>query len=734
MDSATAHRYIRMMRSLVCLIVTLLVTSASAQPFNCGTGPENDERLQRLERWAAGQEHSRLSKGRAAESQLAVRDSVVLLDADDLTAPFLRPFDLNNRSLVFTPLGGSRYSVENVPLVFEENRGLPVAFLGSPALWTPKFPIPFFGRTISRFYISQLNALYPDDPLPNATYRQYSDLELAAHREAVIAPLLMTSPSLASGSPLVHARETDDFVVITWTLTATIDYTVQATLFRDGRIRFSYRDVKNIYAGGVVLTPGSLGWRGERSLLADAADAEADVSSSAPAAVAPMADVTSVFLDRIGDSNLLELLVRVRAPIDRTQIPASQPLVFTVDFGERSLGQRFTLQIPNVGAEVYVRPDLGSAARSPAATVNGDTISISVLQDFLTLSSPVRINVTTGPTSATFDEAQLTAVLGGFGRGVRRDFSSPSPAEFEGAVVEAFTLPILNTGRVWTRLRGAYMLNPAEIDAVAIYQNFGTDIQFYAGAYATRGNSGDVGISPFISSVIPRSPTLLHMNRLAFGPNRTDRSASHVVMHELGHRWLLFIRIMENGMATTSLNPLSAHPAQYVDTRAAFSVYSGVDSSVMGGGTFTENANGTFTSSAYGAYGYSWLDLYLMGLAQPSEVEPWFYIANSSPELGGAYYPPANATVGGTRKDVNVQQVVDTMGIRKPMYPDAQKRFRVLFVLLTNPQRPATPEEVATITSYRRLLETNFQTATGGRGEVTTDFTPSTVPRRRAAR
>src|SRR5207244_1167251 len=127
----------------------------------------------------------------------------------------------------------------------------------------------------------------------------------------------------------------------------------------------------------------------------------------------------------------------------------------------------------------------------------------------------------------------------------------------------------------------------------------------------------------------------------------------------------------ENGIRTNVLNPKTAHPAQYVDTRAAFSVYTQSDASVMGGATFTDNQNGTFsTPPAAFAWSYSWLDLYLMGLAAPEEVPPFFYLTNSSPILGLEYNPPANQNYSATRKDVTLTNVVNAMGARKPAFPN----------------------------------------------------------------
>ena len=231
----------------------------------------------------------------------------------------------------------------------------------------------------------------------------------------------------------------------------------------------------------------------------------------------------------------------------------------------------------------------------------------------------------------------------------------------------------------------------------------------------------------------PRVPALMHMNTLGYGHNSTPPGASRVVLHEIGHRWLMFVSLLENGIRSRKLNPVSPHPAQYVDTRAAFKVFTDNDTSVMGGGWFTDNGDGTFSTAGYGPYGYSWLDLYLMGLADESEVPSMYTIDDSDPQLGGEYYAPANQTFRGRRNDFTVGQIIDATGVRKPAFPATQRNFRVVFVLVVDPDREPAAGDLERIEEYRQLLQRDFPVATGGRGDVVTALTPPPpAPRRRA--
>jgi len=267
---------------------------------------------------------------------------------------------------------------------------------------------------------------------------------------------------------------------------------------------------------------------------------------------------------------------------------------------------------------------------------------------------------------------------------------------------------------------------------VAIYQNFLTDLILYAGAYSTGGNSGATGVTDndSVGPSRPLAPGLMHMNAIGYGWNRSPQTSSFILMHELGHHWLFFPYLIENGERRQSINPDGMHPAQFVDFRAAFNVYTDHDVSVMGGGAFHDNRDGSFTSNEFSSYGYSWLDLYLMGLASPDEVPPFFYIADSSPRLGNSYFPPGTKTVRGRRIDVFMFQFLDAMPPRLPAYPDTPRKFHTVFVLLADPRRAVTNAEMAAMADYRRVLERDFAKATGGRAAVTTAYEPTPVHRR----
>ena len=688
--------------------------------------------------WSAARARQAAAKG-LTESAASLRGDVFVLPADDTNAPFRRPFDLEGRTLVFERQGTTGFAVRNLPLEAQETDGTRLVLQSTDephATVDLDFEFPFFGGSVKTIYVSGNNGIFLSEP-QRASIGQYGDADLAGQRQAVIAPLLTTHPSHLGPTPQVFVRQNGNSAVITWSAEGA--YRVRAALSASGEIRFSYEQVDRAVAGAAVLiTSGEEAWRSRSSSLARVADAEGDVSlppgTTASPAVAEMLDITDLEIERVAALDLFEVRIRTRRAIDSGALKDGEFLHYAVTIG----GQVVRFLAHADGRQRYLLPVWGWNWGSQAARIEGNDLILSFVREHIAALSAVPVRATSRLGSSGDATQTMTVSFPLSPDLVRTDFSQTTEAvRDDRPIAESFTAPVLSVYRVWEQIKQADpTLTDEQIDGVAIYQNFYTDLVTYAGAYSTGGNPRASGLSEGDSSSLtePRSPALMHMNAVGYGHNRTSPGASRVVLHELGHRWLLFTSLMENGERTRALNPVSAHPAQYVDTRAAFKVYTDSDTSVMGGAFFTDHFDGKFTTGGYGPYGYSWLDLYLMGLAGAEEVPPMFYVGDSAPSLGGEYYAPVNRTYSGTRRDFTIQQVIDGTGPRKPAYPGAQKHFRVVFVLLTDPRRDPTDEELASVEHYRQLLEADFRTATNRRGEVSTRVTSgASGPRRRAA-
>jgi hypothetical protein len=718
------------MRLLPAVAVLLSATALSGEPFTCGTSVENSRDVRAAGEFVQLRQALRAGKGTAPT---ALANNVFTIRADDTNAPYGRPFDLAGKTVELTPAGEDAFTARVRPVEWTADRGQPLNG-GATRSWNLSRPFTIFGRQVGTLYVTDRNSIHLDPPqLPGG--RQIGDWELTSFRQPVISPFFLTDTGRTWINPTIHVRETSDSLLVTWESPGRL--AVQAAILADGRIRFSY-NIMTLPSGGLIVTSGTEGWRNVRTPLVNAADAAGDVSGSIPQGLRRMLDIESVTINRLSDLDLAEVRIQLAEAPEFARIPANRSVAWQIVAGESAFSPAaarvvMTSSGPQLRATI---PVFGGTSSSPAASLEGRTLVVRLPDSFLEAAPRVTV-VSRSDNGGTADVvAAQTLTLPAPSRRMNADLSAADGTTLRMPVIEAFTLAVLVPTRIWDQLHADHALREDEVDAVAIYQNFHTDIRLYAGAYALSGNPGVSGISPGDEGTAgtPREPALLHMNHLDVW--REDLDASHVLLHELGHRWLYFVQIMENGRPEYSLNPASAHPAQFVHTPAAFNVHAPDDASAMGGSTFTDHQNGTFTSGSGTHNGYSWLDLYLMGLAAPEEVSPFFYIANSNPRLEDAYYAPAHTTVTGSRRNVTLQQVTGAVGPRLPAYPQTQRSFKVAFVLLTDGE-PA-PAQLERMQALRQLMARDFATATGGRASLTTDFgtpePPPSGPRRRSIR
>ncbi|HVG23618.1 MAG TPA: hypothetical protein VND45_05645, partial [Thermoanaerobaculia bacterium] len=513
-----------------------------------------------------------------------------------------------------------------------------------------------------------------------------------------------------------------DLVRVTWRSSgnAPFGYDVQAELRGDGSIAYSYRSVTGMRWGTPAILPGFDPETVSRKQLVAVDDSQNDVSTSLPAAAKAMLNIKRVEVQRLRDSDLYAIRIQLMEPIDQKRLGVSEVLSYQATIGEE------TAAVDVSGEKVTVASFTGASYErdGASAAIRGDVIEIYGVQrdPQQAIARSLRVLTVYRPTNRGVDTLTVGIPFSAAPKVLSTDLSQSSSSLVTLPIAETFTLGVFDPFAVWDVMRSSHAISDYDYDAVAMYQTFFTDMIFYAGAYATGGNPQVDGVAPYSPGYgrhVPRAPTLLHMNQLTYNYSAAEETASKVMLHEFGHRWLYFFSIREsNGQTGRYLNPVSAHPAGYVHTPSAFKVYGDNESSVMGGAYFTPQPDGTY--KAYVAnYGYSWTDLYLMGLAAPQEVAPWFYISGS--DLPLAYWPAQGQIATGERRDVELSQVTAVHGPRIPSVDLSQRRFRVLFVLVTDEAEP-TPQQMAKLNQWRAVMERNFATATGGRGRLETTF------------
>jgi hypothetical protein len=197
-----------------------------------------------------------------------------------------------------------------------------------------------------------------------------------------------------------------------------------------------------------------------------------------------------------------------------------------------------------------------------------------------------------------------------------------------------------------------------------------------------------------------------------------DVSLLDILAHEVGHRWLSYIKTSKDGnKSDVLLGRDKSHWSFFLDSQGSF---------LEGNRILTRGGNSFETGNPYQRY--SDLDLYLMGLKPAKEVRDSFYVEGPSnfqpdfpfsPESG----PEANVRFKGTPVPVNIDDLIAINGQRKPGAGGAQKTFNHLFVLISKSDQPATPAEIGYLEAVRSLWSEYFHNATGGAATMDTVLT-----------
>jgi hypothetical protein len=216
-----------------------------------------------------------------------------------------------------------------------------------------------------------------------------------------------------------------------------------------------------------------------------------------------------------------------------------------------------------------------------------------------------------------------------------------------------------------------------------------------------------------------------------------NNTSLSLMAHEFAHRFGAFPRFWDSqlvppGPSYDLLGRGHAHWCFFHDTRSAFAFAATAPPgmSVLEGNLWDLNmVNGDYRTAGV-TDGYSPLDLYLMGLMEPEEVPPFFYLKDPQATDGGEYAScitspvstghQGSRTFAGTLREVTIEDVIAVEGPRVPGVADSQKNFRQTLVLVTRNGRFPSPAEVAKIDALRVAWEDYFSAATGGRASVDT--------------
>ena len=187
--------------------------------------------------------------------------------------------------------------------------------------------------------------------------------------------------------------------------------------------------------------------------------------------------------------------------------------------------------------------------------------------------------------------------------------------------------------------------------------------------------------------------------------------------HEMGHRWAAFVSAKVNG-ETIQLGP--THWARGLQAPVAFPYQRPTEASAMGGGAWQDNLDGTFTQLDDDYYvpatGWSYLDLYLMGLAAPAEVPDFFILRNLVP---AGTDPNGHPIFKAERIKVTINDVIVAEGPRLPDVEHSQKQFNTGIVVIVEHGTKPSKELIERANGIRERWIDYWATTTGHRSSMT---------------
>jgi hypothetical protein len=189
--------------------------------------------------------------------------------------------------------------------------------------------------------------------------------------------------------------------------------------------------------------------------------------------------------------------------------------------------------------------------------------------------------------------------------------------------------------------------------------------------------------------------------------------------HEMGHRWSAFVSAKVND-ETIVLGP--THWATGLQAPVAFPYQRPTEASAMGGGVWQDNYDGTFTQLDDDYYvpatGWSYLDLYLMGMIAPIEV-PDFFILRNLQRVG--VDPNGHGIYKGDRTKVTINDVIAAEGPRTPDVDHAQKHFNIGMVLVVEHGQEPSQKLIDVVNGIAPRWVDYWETTTGHRSTMTTN-------------
>lgn len=571
-----------------------------------------------------------------------------------------------------------------------------------------------------------------------------------------------------------YLKESADRAVITWSLTEPVggvqDMTwtptvnrFQAVLYKDGAIELNYDEV---HAEDAIV--------GIYPMVAGGSQTEiATITAAENAAIAPHLNIKNVKLDAV-DGLFLKVTIETHGPV----LPENDPAIMGIAYRVCLDRAKPTADCTQNGDMVWTIQGGGGRGRGRGATpryitfgpgvqpevkVSGDTISMQgTLPDGYKAGDQIFLSAAvqapgTPPSVVDRVSAQRVKLAGLASPEVHLSSLKKSDGPFP-VVYEAFHY--LKPPRANDLTCTIIKALGDKFDMLAYYSDFRIDNpeagtsstgplgggpaggavtgiganQRNLAGYCTQGRFQWQFIQPVYvgANQMQQYPpddlkeTNTHniaaytsqlMERTSNGKIPPYDYAMSQIGHEMGHRWSAFVSAKVNG-ETIQLGP--THWARGLQAPVAFPYQRPTEASAMGGGVWQDNFDGTFTQLDDDYYvpatGWSYLDLYLMGMISPAEVPDFFILRNLVP---AGHDSNGHPIFKADRTKITIQDVVAAEGPRLPAVEQAQKNFNTGMVLVVEHGKIPSPKLVESVTGIRDRWIDYWTTTTGHRSTMT---------------
>jgi hypothetical protein len=339
------------------------------------------------------------------------------------------------------------------------------------------------------------------------------------------------------------------------------------------------------------------------------------------------------------------------------------------------------------------------------------------------------IDLEYGPMSSGWGVVGLAPEASGRAGIASVDFAREADVPPDAAALAIYRdLPLLNEIALARRV---YEQVPDRFEFMTVFSTVPIDGPHLVYSSSVKNGDRGIGLPIFDQSGLLGAKRLEHlvvMNDLAFWdeePSGRPRAQAYafaestlaVLAHETGHRWLAHL--------DGDLCSGDGHWSYFLENGASF----------MGGHRLRENPDGSFTSIG-ALQGFAPLDLYLMGLLPPAEVEPFYVVDHPhgfTTEAGAPIAPPrpgsrpeVGVTFRGERREHSIHGVVARLGPRVPE-AETSRSFHMVFVLVVPQGAEASAAELAKVDRARRAFGPFFRQATHGRARMWTRV-PAAAP------